>query len=1534
MSLRRKIVLAAGVLVLLATVTVVGGVMLLTQTVSGRALVMRLVAPTLDAALPGRLYVGALSGNLITDIRFDSLELTEPNGKPFIATGPVRVVYDPRDLLDRRIVIKLLEIERPQVILKDYGNDDWSWRRALIRPASRTRLPRRPGSLGDFITIDSTVIREARLVAVLPWELSDTLVGAKRDSALNYNLMRMDGPVRYDEGRLVRDWRFERAMVMLGPSRIADPDSAGLRLDVKRTDAVWVFPPFWFRNVSGTLRQLGDTLWFDDTKLELANSHGHGSLKVVWGSDLPVRYDIRVQGDSVSMRDIAFIDDALPRTGGGTMALRIVNDSRNLDVLEYRITRMDARSMKSRLTGNMTFAVGGPVLRVSDVDLELQPAHTDLLKQFNGEPFPLDWQGELRGHVRARGGPVNRFVIDNANLAFHDEHVPGAVSRATANGMVNIYTPSEAILMGMDVNIEQLDFRTPRYVNPLFVELAGIARGTVRLDSLWYDARFSNADIEHVDGPGLPSRITGSGNYTILPQGVRFDVDVEAAPLSYTMLSRSYPGMPLRGSAVGRIAAKGMAEGFTLNAILAGEGGELSFDGRVDAFEPHFSATGNYRVRGVNLQSLLELSSVPQTTLSFSGTMDLSGADIASIAGPLSATIDQFSRVADVTLYSGSVRALFDSGLVRLDTLLVESTALRLSGQGGLGLIASRSDSIGLTATVDSVGGLRPWIAPASGDGLLPAETDTLRGTLDVRVLLSGTLDTTAASGGLAVSVRADASDLGVGNSHAQRATLSAVLNDLLRSANGDIALTGDGVKLGAFDVARGVASAEISRGVAEHFSARLRTPGEAVLALAGGMVPVADTTVITLDTLDISIPPQTTAQLSPQFVQGAQGARRTRGFSLLTPAVARLVSDSTGRLDSLVLVHSDTGRIAIRGGLLGGGTVSGHLEADRVSLYDIGQWLHSTTIKGGSLSIDAILGGTRSAPVVDATVSLKDAEVGAAKVAEVEARGNYKAQELRVGAALLADGRRAFEANGVIPMDLALFAGRKRMLDAPLSASIVSRNADLSAIEAILPVVRNASGTLATDVTVSGTWERPRMDGILAVQNGTMTLDNLGVRLEHADADVVLSGDTIRIRSLRASSGGVLDTVGVSGTVAIADFRNPVFDLTLGARNFLAMEKARQASIMLTTTSPLALTGPSNGATVRGALRVDRGRIYINSLTQRRGLDLTEGFELIDTTAIGMNALLPNAPNMLLRNLLMDNVTVEVGNDVWLRSPEANIKLGGALRVTRSMSRDRNRAVLALSDSLTVERGTYTLDLGLARPGFEVERGVVRFFGDPDLEPALDITAMHTVRELRPNSNRQDVRIRVAIAGTTSHPTLTLSSADNPPIPESDLLSYLVTGEPAYALLGTPYAEQGVTLAMRLASSYLSSRLAGGRFDVVQVEPTALTPGDAADLRQTGLGILLQTRVGVGVQLAQSTYLTFSTALCGLAPQTGEDPLSLFAQGLGVKVERRLDAGLSLSMGLEPGSSALACGRQGISRTFQQTPPQVGFDLFRSWTF
>lgn len=1529
-SRRRTIVLATAAVLLGFMVMIVGAIAGLTQTDRGRAFIMRLVVPTIAAGIPGKLYVGRVSGTLFTDITIDSLELREASGAPFLSTGRIHLEYDPRDLLDRRIVIKLLDVTHPTVTLTDYGQDDWSWKRALRKATRGPRLPQRPGSFGQYIVIDTAAVHDGTLVARLPWTLSDTLKGAKRDSALRYNLTRLDGEIRQEDNRLVRVWRFVRGEAAFGRIRLADPDSAGQKVVTRKFDVVWVYPPFWFRNMSNTVTKRGDSLWVDDVKFGLANSAGSGRAKIVWGNNLPVRYDIRLHSDSMAMTDIAWIDPAIPRSGGGSTDFLMRNDPRNLNVIEYVIRNMDARSLNSRVRGNMTFGVGGPVLRVTDVALDMQPANTDLLKHLNGEPFPYDWQGNLTGRVVARGGPVNRFQVDRATFSYADAHVPGAVSSGSATGVVDIFTPAEAVLRGVDLRIDQLDLRTPRFVNPLFPDLNGMVRGTVRLDSLWYDARFSSADIEHVDGPGEPSHFTGSGRYTLLAEGVKFDVDMLAAPLSYTTMSRSYPSMPVRGSAVGSIRASGMADDFSLSTILAGEGGELSFDGRVDALEPIFGMQGSFRTRGLNLQSLFGDSRYPVTTLSLAGDLDVRGADLASLRGPLRATVDQFSRVADARLFGGTVHVRFDSGLVRIDTAVVESSALRLDARGALGLIVSRRDSLGFTLHVDSLGGLRPWLrqsgalASATTSGI---DADTLRGSFTVRGQITGSADTLDPLG-LSVSAQGDGRELLFRGSSAARVNASLSLAQLLRGGTGTMLLTVDSARVAGIDVASAVGRAQLRDGVAERFSADARTPSESRVTIAGGVVRTDAVHRITVDTLSVRVD---------------SAAARRRGFALLAPAVLQLSAGTAGTigpigtLDSLVLVHSDTGRIALRGAIGDAGVVNGRLDADRIPLFDVGRLLRTSQLSGGSASATALLSGTRERPRIDGSMTVSDALVGRIRIAGLTVRARYDTLRLAIDGALDVDGRPALQANGMLPLDLALFSGRRRQLEAPLSGQLLSNRTDLSLLEALFPDVTRARGSLSTDVTLGGTWRRPRLSGGIVMDSAALSLENLGIRLEGASANILLAGDSVYLRRFRAVSGAPTDTLGISGVVAFTDAANPVFDLTLAANNFLAIDKTRTASLTLTTTTPLTLTGPQSGARVRGAMRVDRGRVYINALTQRRGLDLEDNFDLIDTTSLGMNALLPTAPNALVQNLVLDNVRVNIGNDVWLRSPEANLKMGGTLRVTRSAGRDGTPARLALSDSLTVERGTYQLNLGIARPNFDVERGVVRFYGDPDLEPALDVTALHTVRETRANSNRQNVRVRVTIGGSIARPTLALASADNPPLPESDMLSYLVTGEPASALLGSnSYADQGATLALRLASSYLSSRLAGGRFDVVQVEPTALAPGEAANLRDNGLGILASTRVGLGFQVARNSYISLSGGLCGLAPQTsgGGDALQLFAQGLGVKFERRFEGGLAVALGLEPASSAQACGRPGISRTFQQTPPQIGIDFFRSWTF
>jgi translocation and assembly module TamB len=1537
MARPRTIIFTAAGLLLGVLLLALGGVAGLTQTDRGRAVLRQALLPVVRAAVPGRLHVGVIGGNLFTTLTVDSLELRAPDGTLVLASGPIRVEYDPRDLLARRVVVRHADVMRPTIQLVDYGSDDWNYKRALRRGASVPSPLRTGRGFGDWIRLDSLDVFEANVAVVEEWRPVDSLRGVRRDSAIAFNLARRDLEIARDteRNRFVKTRRWMRGRMALGPSRLAHPDSAGMRLAVRQFDAVENDPPFWFRNVSADVRIIKDSLWVDSARLHLPRSGGTASGKVVWGGGLPMRWDIRIRGDSVAFSDIAWIDPVLPHVGGGSTELHIRTDPRNVRVVEYIITDMDARALSSRLRGRMTFGVGDTLLRITDVGLDLAPLHTDLLRWMNAEPFPYDWRGAITGRVNARGGPVMAFQLDEARLRYADEHVAGAITSGTVRGLLDVYEPAFAVFNGAELELEQLDLRTPRFVNPLFPDLKGLVSGTMQLDSVWTDVRFSRAQLAHTDGPGDTTRLSGSGRITLLDESTAFDVDLAASPLSFTTMSGSYPSLPLRGFAVGPIRAKGTVEDFSLTTALAGAGGEIAFNGTMDAFEPDFRVTGTLRLTGADVRTLLADTLLPPTALGLTAELDVRGESLATLEGSARAALaERSSRVGDVLVYAGSGALRFADGRLFVDSLSLESAAFRASAGGAFGLTADQRDTVRVRVDADSLGGVRDlarWLRltqVAEGDSAAPLP---VAGSFSLRALVSGSLDTLDALG-VHADVDAAARDLVIGTSSAARAAMTASLDDVLRKVRGETRFTLDSVRAAGVAVESVVADATFADGVPSRFALDVRTDGDASLLAEGGARRLGDSTVVRVDRLDLRTPVGTR---SPGAL--ALTARETQGFSLAWPVHLTFGTNGAGAIDSLRWEHSAGGALALRGEVLAAGDISGRFEATRVPLADFGVVANPASAWAGTVDAAMQLGGQRESPTLVGTLGLRDAQFGAVKFGRLDIVSQYANRRLQSDLALLIDNTPALTASASLPLDLALVRGRRRLLDEPLTGRVTSDAVDLALLESIVPTLQQGVGRLDTDIRLTGSWARPRLTGQLSVDRGAVTLSTLGVRLQELAADVQLNGDTIAIRRLSARSGESRgDTLSLSGVIDIAEVQDPVFDLRLASSGFVAMDRARTATIAVSTVRPLTLRGPRRNATLQGAARIDRGRLFLNSLTQRRGLDLSDDLDIIDTTAVRMDAVLATAPTAIVQGLTLDNVRVDIGDDVWLRSPEANIKLGGGLRVTRALDPRDGLARLALADSLTVQRGTYQLNLGLARPTFDVERGTIRFFGDPELDPALDIAALHVVRQQRPNSNRQDVRIRVQMGGTLNQPSLTLSSADNPPLPESDMLSYLVTGEPAYALFGTPYADQGATLALRLAGSYLSSRLAGGRFDLVQVEPTALNPGEASNLRQSGLGILAATRIGVGGQLGQRTFLSVTTGLCGLAPQSGgtADPLSLFAQGLGVKLERQFDRRFSASFGVEPGSSAQTCGRPGASRTFQQTPPQFGLDFFRLWAW
>ena len=100
----------------------------------------------------------------------------------------------------------------------------------------------------------------------------------------------------------------------------------------------------------------------------------------------------------------------------------------------------------------------------------------------------------------------------------------------------------------------------------------------------------------------------------------------------------------------------------------------------------------------------------------------------------------------------------------------------------------------------------------------------------------------------------------------------------------------------------------------------------------------------------------------------------------------------------------------------------------------------------------------------------------------------------------------------------------------------------------------------------------------------------------------------------------------------------------------------------------------------------------------------------------------------------------------------------------------------LVLDGVLLSERGEYTF---MTRR-FTIKRGSATFINSTELNPTLQATGEYEVRQ----PNREAINIQIVVGGTMRKPNISLTSDAQPPIPQSDLLSYLAFGRSSTSLV------------------------------------------------------------------------------------------------------------------------------------------------------
>jgi translocation and assembly module TamB len=1498
-------------LILIAVVT-------LTNTDWGREQVRRVVVSTLGKSAHGVVRIGKIGGNLLKGVILTDLSITDSAGNPFFSVERARAQYDLPALFDKRIVLASLALERPVIVLDQPPGGEWNYERIFPSTGAKSTTP----GFGSWITLNNVRITDGRLTVRTPWAPADSLAPAVRDSVIDATV---HGETRAYvvpvSGGYQSVMDFRSIQAALPHIRLADPDSASrlIQVGALRMVALPFRPPAAeIRDLHGDFRLTSDSLWFRDVAAALPDTRLRADGRYLLESgDL----DLTVRTDPLALADLRWIYPQLPSSGHGalqfTMAFRKVGES-EYAVRNAHLELGDGASLSGQLA--LAMGTGTASLRVHDTDLRFSGIDTRLIEQMApGVEIPR--RGTLGGHAVLAGSMRDMQV--NGTVAFDAQH--GGTSRLTVAGGVGMVTepaqtkgaPREIRLDHLRLRFDPLQLDLARAVSPK-LPIDGTLTGTAMVDGSTTGRLVVQANAVH-RGAGAASstrargvsRLAARGTFLkILSKNGRWvDADVRFTPLSLTTVGRFAPALGLHGAASGHVHVVGALSGLELVGDLRlPDGGRFTARGSADvaSTEKQYDLTTQLDV--FNLHAMTTRG--PSTSVTAVAHARGRGTDPKTMEATLAADVSH-SSVDSIPFDSLHLRVAVANGLATIDSLLLTAPIAHVAANGTFGLGTDRTGQLTYSVEIDSLAGLRRLL-PRTDTGVVHPRPGRVaaafaRARADSARRAQRTEVERAVTGAPPPRLRVDTA------------------HSIARDSIGGVLYTAGTVRggLSGFDVRGRLAvrslvagGGAVRNGRVEYVWQRAQTPASTIIA--GALLDSVQAAGFALDSIDLRATYRPAGGRVDLAIYQDTGTtyRAQADYTLRLDRNEVRITDLGLRfgptqwaathpsvigwgksgidLDRIELRDRENGRIYLNGHLPATGPMDVELEVVGLQLANIVSLLQGDLTGRGTIAVAARMTGTREQPQIRAALGLANASFRGSPLPDLRTTIQY-ADTMLAAHAELVRGRvpPLAELDAHVPVNLALSgATGSRLLDRPMRVDFHAVNLPLDALPSFTDVVSNVRGQLYGAVAARGTPQHPSLAGKLALDFASFHIVPLGVTMANIGGALHMLGDSIVIDSLRGSSGD--GTVSLAGGVGIKTATQPSFDLRITGRNALIMDNTQGR---LNASANIAVRGPFTGVGITGRAQVLNGAIYLPEGGGRNviAVDDSTVAHVVDTSIATYRKLIP-APSPLMQNLHVD-MTLGVSRDTWVRSADANVEVytPEPLRIHA----DPAHQAIVVDGPVSIQQGQYTY---LGRQ-FILSHGTATFTGSPELNPLLQLNAVRQIQL----AGRGALGIQIVIGGTLEKPTVTLQSDAQPPISQTDLLSYLAFGTSSSSLL--QFGGSSALAGQSTGSGNLAGKAAGlatRQLAAVAVDVLAkqlqtdvarsvgadvlnITPADIpTDFTLSGIETLLAgTQIEAGKYVNRRTFVVFQARPTLVAP--------------GLRVEHRMPKGYSITASLEP---------------------------------
>jgi translocation and assembly module TamB len=914
-------------------------------------------------------------------------------------------------------------------------------------------------------------------------------------------------------------------------------------------------------------------------------------------------------------------------------------------------------------------------------------------------------------------------------------------------------------------------------------------------------------------------------------------------PLSLDGLAAGFGrDLPVSGDVSGTLRVIGPFSDLNVSASLETVGGPIAADVRLDARDPFRRYVVDGRVAGFELAQLLE--GVPEeTVLTGVFQLDGSGASLDELDGTGSVAF-QASTLGPIDLDAVEIQLRAEGGRLIVEELAAESPLGSLTGSGELGLREGETGQLSVVWAVDSLSALRPVVF---GDETIVADTLT---DLEREILRLDGIDpdTLAATGSVPLTGRAHGEAIIRGTVQDFEAEGFAELYELAYDetsvaaaradftaawrgsdewgAQGTVEL--DSARVGGFELAEadGIASYGANGGT---FDMAFLGAAQEVYTAAGAFAR---------DSLGIDLELVSFTMEAPETTWRLEGASELR------------VEGSMVRTDGFRLIGDAEAEITARGAVDLEGESSFALSVQGVDVRELGRVLQAEDLPSGLLDLEARVRGPSEAPEIEGEFEVRNLLIGDRSLSSLGGTIEYMDEELEAQITGAQEGREIVRVEGRFPVDLSFREVEERFLDREMDITVAVDSLPASTALATLTLLEEVDGVLNGEVRFVGVRGELRPTGEIQLSGGAFSIPDVGLDLSGIGARFQVSEDFAVEVQAEGRAGGLAR---VSGSLLMDDPLDPVFDLQINASGFQAIDRS---DLTAQVGGDLTLTGRYTAPLIGGSLTIESGELFLDEFVRgAEVIDLNDPrfMDVVDTTLVAEQAVVAPTENPFMQNLRV-GVSLSLERDFWIRSRESaqgmDVEIAGSLQA----GFDRPRREIVLNGTLEAVRGTYN-QFGRQ---FAIQSGTLEFPGTPGIDPSLSIAAVYRLRR----EGAAPLEIVASVEGTLQDPQVSLSSESQPPIPESDLISYLLFGRPSFALASG--ADQAlVNEALTGVVSYGVSQLGTQVSRSLGVDYLSISQAETLDATSIGGGLFRDqfenTQIEMGRYLGEDLFASIA---------------------------------------------------------------------------